>query len=246
MKYENEYGSISFWELDEIQNIPDVKKVAVTLSGGADSALVMFMLCEQIKHYNLDISVLPFTGVDKLRPTNEWNAREIALWFKEKYPMVNFLDHYTFKYDHEPGNTNMKRMAHAIHEWNLYKNQDIKIFLCGKSANPPVDEAEKYNLHTGREEERDTSIGDIHKIITRVYYNNEYNRWIYRPLAFQHKKFIAEVYKDYNLIDELFPITASCIAYSENTNYFSAPCKKCWWCKEKHWAFGMYDGGIND
>jgi hypothetical protein len=243
MIYQNQYGKVAFWELDEIQKIPDFKKAAVTLSGGVDSALVMFMLCEQIKQDNLDISILPFTGIDKLRPTNEWNAREIALWFKEKYPMINFLEHYTFKYDHEPGNTNMKREAHRIHEWNLYKDYNIKMFLCGKSANPPKNEAKEYNLHIDREEERDTSIGDLSKIITRVYYKKQYNRWIYRPLAFQHKKFIAQVYKDNNLMQELFPMTSSCISYSDKTNHFSEPCKTCWWCKEKHWAFGMYDGG---
>ena len=113
MIYKNEYGEITFWDIEEIKKIENLKRVAVTLSGGVDSSFVMFMLCEKIKEKKLDIEVVPFTGIDKLRPTNEWYAREISSYFKSKYPEVKFLDHYTFKYDHSPGNTLMKRRAHA-------------------------------------------------------------------------------------------------------------------------------------
>ena len=61
---------------------------------------------------------------------------------------------------------------------------------------------------------------------------------------FVNKKFIAQCYKDYNLMDKLYPLTASCIGYADTTNYFTEPCKTCWWCKEKLWAFGSYDGGV--
>ena len=247
MIYSNQYGKVDFWNIPAITEDPELsqtKKVAVTLSGGVDSSFVMFMLCEKIKELKLDLQVLPFTGVDKLRPTNEWNAREIALLFKEMYPEVNFMDHYVFKYDHEPNNTSMKRKQHVIHERKLYAEQDIKLWLCGKSANPPIEEVgEKSFLVKDREVERDTSLGDQYKIFTRIQRDGVYNRWLYRPLAFMHKKFMAEEYKKHNLMEELFPLTASCIGYAEKTNHFSGPCKVCWWCKEKKWAFGMYDGG---
>lgn len=249
MIYSNKYGQITFWDIPDIHNdldLQDMKKVAVTLSGGIDSAFVMFMLCEKITELNLNLSVLPFTGVDKLRPTNEWNAREIALLFKEKYPNIKFLEHYVFKYDHEPNNTWMKRRAHINHERKLYAEEDIRLWCCGKSANPPKNEAVKYNLQCDREEERDTNIGDNSKVFTRVHRDGVYNRRIYRPLAFMHKRFIAEEYKKHNLMNDLFPLTASCIGYANTTNNFSEPCKKCWWCKEKKWAFGMYDGGVTD
>lgn len=245
MIFENKYGKVDFWShLHQDENLPLIKNVAVTLSGGVDSAFVMFMLCEFISKNDLDINVMPFTGSDNLRPTNIWYAREIALYFEEKYPSINFLKHYEFSYEHEPNNTNMKRDAHRIHEWHLYKNQNIQIFLCGKSANPPDDEAKEFGLYVDRESERDTDTGDQYKIFTRTQYNGELNRWIYRPLAFMHKKFIAECFKEHDLLTDLFPITASCIGYANTTNNFSEPCKTCWWCKEKHWSFGMYDGGI--
>ena len=51
-----------------------------------------------------------------------------------------------------------------------------------------------------------------------------------------HKRFIAECFKDNDLIKDLFPLTASCIGYADTTNFFTEPCKECWWCIEKEWA----------
>ncbi|NDB29340.1 hypothetical protein EB155_06235 [archaeon] len=132
------------------------------------------------------------------------------------------------------------------HDVELYAEEDIRLWCCGKSANPPKNQAVQYDLQCDREEERDTNIGDNSKVFTRVHRDGVYNRRIYRPLAFMHKRFIAEEYKKHNLMNDLFPLTASCIGYANTTNNFSEPCKKCWWCKEKKWAFGMYDGGVTD
>ena len=51
------------------------------------------------------------------------------------------------------------------------------------------------------------------------------------------KKFLAEIYEQENLMNDLFPNTVSCTNISK-----IEPCKKCYWCEEKKWAFGMYDG----
>ena len=55
------------------------------------------------------------------------------------------------------------------------------------------------------------------------------------PMGAYTKKYVAELYKKYNLMDNLFPITVSCI-----NDLPIGACKKCWWCKERYWAFGRY------
>ena len=52
------------------------------------------------------------------------------------------------------------------------------------------------------------------------------------------------MYKEANLLDELYPITRSC-EYDPTSNYFKniknpgiGHCGKCWWCEERKWAFG--------
>lgn len=57
------------------------------------------------------------------------------------------------------------------------------------------------------------------------------------PFATVNKKFIAAQYKHFGLKD-LSNMTSSCIISSRS------PCKECWWCKERYWAFSSYDGGV--
>ena len=58
------------------------------------------------------------------------------------------------------------------------------------------------------------------------------------PLISYTKRELALLYKDYGLMEDLFPVTVSCIG---DEPY---PCKNCWWCLEKHDAFGMFDGNM--
>ena len=56
------------------------------------------------------------------------------------------------------------------------------------------------------------------------------------PFGGVDKKFIAYQYKRHEL-HGLRAITVSCTADSKT------PCQECWWCQERFWAFGDYDGG---
>jgi hypothetical protein len=58
------------------------------------------------------------------------------------------------------------------------------------------------------------------------------------------RSFVAEYYNKIPFLKNLFPLTKSCISSDIiETKSWTQPCKKCWWCKEKFWAFHKYDGG---
>tara|TARA_R100000541_G_scaffold49349_1_gene56510 strand:- start:98 stop:580 length:483 start_codon:yes stop_codon:yes gene_type:complete len=57
------------------------------------------------------------------------------------------------------------------------------------------------------------------------------------PFGAVDKKWIKLQYRYYGIVD-LANMTVSCIADQKE------PCRECWWCKERFWAFGNYDGGI--
>ena len=89
----------------------------------------------------------------------------------------------------------------------------------------------KNNLLFKREERRDRHGHD------RVPYHENHGKPFYCPLEYLDKRFVAEMYKQFDLMNNLFPITKlSCVEYAEKTDYFSKPCKECWWCREKKWA----------
>ena len=118
----------------------------------------------------------------------------------------------------------------------LWDSKTIEVLFHGRTANPPVEEAEAHNLTFKRENQRDGN--------EKFVYHEKHNRPFYVPFNNVDKRFIAENYKKFNLMEELFPITGSCVGYAEATDNFSKPCRVCWWCREKKWAFGMYDGGV--
>ena len=226
MIYENKYGKVDFWpsELDTHKNL------VINFSGGTDSTLMTWMLCEKFKELGKNTEVHFSTLVDVLRPTNEWNARELILWFKERYNL-NWGEHHIGYF--EKGSIDDiwdKSFYHGHHTKKVRDTNGINLLIHGRTANPPLHIRREFNLEEGRETVRD--------IPREIIHGNR--RQSYAPFAEVAKDYVAQVYKDYNLMD-LFNMTASCIANAKDTEYFTKPCKTCWWCKEKLWAFGCYD-----
>jgi hypothetical protein len=56
----------------------------------------------------------------------------------------------------------------------------------------------------------------------------------YIPLRNHNKKAIAQLYKAFDLEQTLLPVTRSC----EDDDHIESHCGKCWWCQERIWAFG--------
>jgi len=213
----NNFGQI-------MKNIPNkfLKKaldeqepIGVWLSGGADSALGLYML----QLYNVNNKITPIHGWDTKRKEEgqtffSYNAADNVLnklreLLPEKSHLLNPMHHFDYyKHIGEP-----KAKYHTPVEIELRKTH--KYILNFVTGNPPI------KLHPNQESKRDNRIPNIE-----------------RPFSGVNKKWIKEKYDEYNLMETLYPLTVSC------THHYDYPCKKCFWCLEKHWAFGSYDGGI--
>ena len=55
------------------------------------------------------------------------------------------------------------------------------------------------------------------------------------------KSYVKMMYEKYDVLNTLFPLTASCIGWPHETNDGQHPCRICVWCKERLWAFGSND-----
>lgn len=234
MIYESSIGNLDFWTPYE-DRLNTFTKIGINLSAGTDSALLLYMTCKELvsKSY---VTIVPITGVDIKRPTNEWNAKEIVMLMKKWFPTVNFGEHQINRY--RKLNQHDKTRNHVEHETRLRNEGIIDVLFHGRTANPPEDIALKHDLLQQRETRRDVHGND------RIPYHENHGHPFYCPMEYLDKRFVAEQYHKFDLMDELFPITASCVEYANKTDYFTKPCKECWWCKEKKWAFDMYDGCV--
>ena len=59
-----------------------------------------------------------------------------------------------------------------------------------------------------------------------------------RPLYLIDKRFVADIFRQFNLINSLLPVTWSCEGTIEASCNFTVHCEECWWCWERQWAFG--------
>lgn len=217
------YGNVQFEDLNKYRNI------GLNLSGGIDSAFLLYILAQTL---NDDCVIIPITGIDNARPTNLENAQKILEFIDS--PLVG--EHAVFWYD--KGGVKNKMSHHIKYEDKLFDENKISILCHGRSANPPEDIAKKFDLYDMREKNRDVIKGG------RKPFGSRGGRLVYIPWKNVDKRFMAHQYKKFDLMDTLFPLAASCIAYADSTNWFTEPCRHCWWCKEKFWAFGCYDGGV--
>tara|TARA_B110000971_G_scaffold158564_1_gene161951 strand:+ start:5113 stop:5766 length:654 start_codon:yes stop_codon:yes gene_type:complete len=208
--------SIEFWEGDDFEKL---KLPAISLSGGADSAMLLYLLAQQ--------------DIDIIRP-----------YFLHRYDLEQFLgpaetvvSFMQTLFPNKIADLELKDITGR--EWSIVKTNfemteymektyNCDIFLTGSSANPPitalVDDNEKRIL------ERDFT---RHTLFKKEDVSGD--RLYYRPFSNVNKRFVAELYKQYNLIDTLFPLTLSCIETNNTTH-----CQDCWWCKERYWAFDSY------
>jgi hypothetical protein len=228
-------------------------RVLLGLSGGTDSAMILYLLCI----LKPDWKIICHTGIDE--PKDPWvgeYAADIVDFIKNKFPHVDIV-HEVYKFD----SLDPMTLYYATKEWNeqpdksilptaqgyskafaarplkreIRKRHDIKLSIHGITANPPIEVQKELRFDHVAEPRRNQ--------VYEVQQWKKSGKMHYRPFVNVNKKFVANLYKELNLMDDLFPLTMSCIGFAHETKNFTQPCKQCYWCHEKKWAFGCYDGG---
>ena len=211
--------------------LENTDKIAISMSGGLDSSLLTYLLCKEISDKKQNTKVYPLHGIDNTRPTSPENIQNIINFLRNSFPTVEINDMLTWDNTKDYKIPKSKKDSDGLKKWCLEYN--IKYLYQGRTANPPNEVLEEFGgFHQEeRSHYRDKPIKELIK---------PFNAYLIRPWANVDKKFIYEQYKKHNLLDTLEPLTWSCIAYAEDTNFFTEPCKRCYWCKEKYWGFSKY------
>ena len=210
------------------QTLPlHITKIGIKLSGGADSAILCYMLAKYIKECRPNITLYPITAVSSTKPYNAVFAQQII----KKIQLLldfEFGQHWIRPVESSSSQEYIAGQEKFINE--LYQNQIIHIHFSGITAIPdPADAPELHDCLLVQELVDNRSRGTHKKPQHGI-------RW-QRPLINIDKKAVFELYRDLGVLDELFPLTRSCEAHTKD---FSQHCKQCWFCKERFWAFNRY------
>lgn len=207
----------------------DNKTLGIWLSGGADSSLLCYLLAKHILDNNLDFKIQPVTIFKNKRTTYYKNVLD---FIKDSLNCNElFLEPIVKDRIDEDEHT-------AFFNLN-YENVISKKYKYIYSGINQTPEAENYTSTWKPVYELDQSRSKYTKKLMVINCVIELENKLHefgeiRPFFNLNKKKIAELYKQYGLLDTLFPLTVSC-----NTgNIEPRHCGECWFCQERKWAFG--------
>ena len=235
------------------------KHVVVSLSGGCDSASAFFLTA---KHFP-DIEIYPLTLRDQNAPKDADAAIEISKFIKKRFPHSKINDIEVASYNDLDPKT-YPRALKMIKENPEYKTlNEVQMSKCnqiddtnnafmkmvgkplrldGMTANPPIDVrmafADRMKKHHPTRNYGPFEIDRVQGEVRRdVHDKPELKYNVYKPFLNVNKRFVAGVFKENNLMNDLYPITRSCVGGGRQTNNFTEWCWQCFWCYEKDWAF---------
>jgi hypothetical protein len=228
---------------------PTWKNIAINLSGGADSALLAFILCDFISKNKLNcmVHVITYHRCWKTRP---WQIDISLMVFdkiKEMFPTVEFKRHIGYIPPElewgsiGPIHTDVTGRQRSGDQITVSSYNDYMIFQQGLEA---VFEATTRNPDVnfeGKMPNREKSLDDA---VLRDLVIEKDNSYIISPFRFVRKDWIVFQYKQQSAMN-LYVSTRSCEGEFEDITYknyipgqYVPICNNCFWCKERAWAEG--------
>jgi len=230
------------------------ENVIMKLSGGADSALLLWLICNEWTKQNKPLHVYTITGIHKQRPWQPYHAQQVLDFMHEQWPDVHFVRHDTrlienpadpsLYLDYSKNQYCETQELMKIDVINEIK-QDLQVFNA-ITSNPPL----KYKDYWGTS----PIMGDVwergdlkmrawetreeRKVINQ-HHHDGFMVWYCSPFFRHDKRKVIELYREHGLLRHLLPLTRSCEGWDYMTKNFTQECGHCWWCKEREWALSV-------
>ena len=206
--------------------------LGIWLSGGADSSLLCYLLAKHIKENNLNLKLQPVSVLKREGDTAHIN---VLNFIKQELDCEDlFLDiivhHPKDKKEYDESFSSVRNSHIMQGKYNyIYSgiNQcpDIEVYSNSWRMNPEV-----QNI-------RGSMITKLKVLCGVIELDGvDYEFGDIRPFVNLDKKQIADLYKEHNLLDRLFPLTNSCGGHGPANTH----CEQCWNCGERFWAFGKF------
>lgn len=200
-----------------------IEKICILLSGGADSAILLYFILNYMKNFNENYTILPVTFYIKEKKYQEKHTKQILDFMKDKFPEYknNILPRSLIFLSSDDFNTKRKEFLNLYYRMGYY---DLR--MTGITKYPD----EKYRNTWGYVPNFDNRVNG-----REPYFINQ-DVPTYLPFFEWDKRITHEIYSEFGVLDDLFPITRSCEQIID-PDLWNGHCGKCWWCKERFWAF---------
>jgi len=219
------------------------KNIAVSVSGGADSALLAYLICEQVT--TQCVHIISHKRMWKTRPWQSVDSANVYTWLVKNFPTIKFARHTNFiapdieygnmgpnltdEYGKKVSGDNAQQRAFAEY---ICFNERVDAYYNAVTRNPRL--AQFNGMR-----ERDIEPTADNKHLERMTHMGVE---VLHPFRFIDKSEIVKTYKTYGLM-ALFDITRSCEGEFAGLDYVTyiqgqhvPTCGTCFWCQEREWA----------
>lgn len=222
--------------------------IGISISGGADSALLTYMICDLVRKNQIQsftIHVINNIRCWKTKPWQKIDAERIFNWLREEFPKINFKLHRNFvppelewadkgrtivdEYGKLVSGDTLELRAFAEYVCHI---ESVDAYFNGVTRNPKDVDFQGLSTRDIDPTESNTHL----EIMTHM------GKLACHPFRFVDKSWIISKYKELGL-EQLLDITRSCEGEFSGIDYqtyvpgqYVPTCGKCFWCKEREWA----------
>jgi hypothetical protein len=230
------------------------QRVGLSLSGGADSTILFYMLCKLIEDTGSKCKIMPTTAV-RFHDTKPWleiAPKNVYAYMKERFPDI-VLEHDWYFIPPDLEVVKMKKLGlrHlnkalptdkmftdvlCTISYNDYlaKKQKLQFMYSGTTMNPP----EEYD-NAPQFRNREIVKNNIDQVISASFIN---------PFALVSKDYTMAQYENYQ-VQDLLDMTRSCEADTKVLGEMwmhiedeePPACGYCFFCKERQWGVDNQD-----
>lgn len=228
------------------------KRIGVNLSGGADSALLTYLLCKIIDENQLEtqIDIVTFQRCWETRPWQGYIAQQVYMWLLNNFPSIISKRHLCYippELEHGvigPIVDGRSGDQIIVGSYNKYAAWHYKLEAVYNATSKNPDNLREDRMRNRDKDAVQGHVKDLWDVNPRV------QSVFVHPFRFVKKDWIVAQYHINEIID-LYKITRSCegdINHHDNVreacghfkDYHEGmhipECGQCWWCEERSWA----------
>lgn len=228
------------------------QRIGINLSGGADSALLTYLLCTIIQRNNLDtkVDVITYQRCWETRPWQGYISLQVFDKLKDMFPYIIENRYTTYippEIEHGVIGASINGKSGdqiIVGSYNKFAAWEYNLDAVYNATSKNPDDLREDRMTNRDKDAEDGIITDL------WFYSGKVKSTFVHPFRFVKKDWIVAQYHIHNILD-LYNTTRSCegdINHMEsikeacghfrdyNAGMYIPECKQCWWCEERDWA----------